>query len=98
MSEGISTKIGHGLARVLGIDLKPTSYPGEDGVNDAYTESDPTTREWIVSHMPTRQQARQYVYNLFPFLHWIRFYNVQWLIGDLVAGKLDKKTKEPIKH
>lgn len=92
-----STKIGHGLAKALGIKLqKPEPYP--DGVTrgesvlsvqttDTFVEEPPTTAEFLRETIPDGQQVRDYIWSLFPFLHWIGFYNVQWLLGDLVAGK-----------
>lgn len=84
---GMSTKVGHGLARVLGIELQPSGYPVVGDAPHVYIESDPTASDWIRSNAPTTQQVRHYVYSLFPFLHWIGFYNLQWFIGDLIAGK-----------
>lgn len=88
MSEVMSTKVGHALAKVLGIKLEPSHYqPKEtDGVH-TYVDPDPTAGDWIRDITPTGAQVIQYFYSLFPFLHWIGFYNVQWLIGDLVAGQ-----------
>lgn len=92
-----SSKIGHGLAKVLGIDLHYRNETGSDRVTrgesvfsvtsaDQYTEQEPTAREWIEEIIPSRQELGDYVYSLFPFIHWIGRYNLQWLIGDLVAG------------
>lgn len=94
-----STKIGHGLAKVLGIDLHYRSETGSDRVTrgesvfsvtsaDTYTEDEPTTAEWLRDITPSGQDVAEYFINLFPFLRWITRYNVQWLIGDLVAGSL----------
>jgi sodium-independent sulfate anion transporter 11 len=93
----ISTKIGHGLAKVLGIDLHYRSETGSDRVTrgesvfsissaDSYVEREPTAAEWLASVTPTSRDFVNYIIRLFPFTHWITRYNAQWLIGDLVAG------------
>ncbi|KAF2728912.1 sulfate permease-like protein [Polyplosphaeria fusca] len=92
-----STKIGHGLAKILGIDLHYRNETGSERITrgesvfsidsaDTYVEHEPTTVEWIRQVTPSGHQVVQYFVRLFPFLHWITRYNVQWLIGDLVAG------------
>ena len=92
-----STKIGHGLAKVLGIDLHYRHETGSDRVTrgesvfsidsaNTYVEEEPTALEWLHEVLPTGQGILNYIINLFPFLNWITRYNVQWLIGDLVAG------------
>lgn len=92
-----STKIGHGLAKVLRIKLDyrdPTSKGdltrGESMFSvesaDSYVEQEPTAGEWISSITPSWQNCRTYVYNLFPFTHWLPRYNLVWFAGDLVAG------------
>ncbi len=35
------------------------------------------------------QDVLRYFYQLLPFLQWIGNYNLQWFVGDLVAGKPD---------
>jgi sodium-independent sulfate anion transporter 11 len=92
-----ANNIGHGLAKVLGIDLHYRNETGSERVTrgesvftidsaDAYVENEPTAKEWIQDTLPSGHDLREYCYSLFPFLHWIGRYNVQWLIGDLVAG------------
>lgn len=94
-----STKIGHGLAKVLGIDLHYRNETGSDRVTrgesvftidsaDSYVEQEPTAREWLNDVIPTARELGEYAASLFPFVHWITRYNVQWLIGDLVAGMM----------
>lgn len=53
---------------------------------NSFVEEPPTAGEWLRELLPTKRVARAYVKSLFPFVHWIGHYNVQWLIGDLVAG------------
>jgi sodium-independent sulfate anion transporter 11 len=96
-----STKLGHGLAKVLGIKLNyraPTTpvnvkeemLRGESVFSvssaDAYVEEEPTVVEWVKDTLPNAAGLRRYAFNLFPFTQWIGRYNGQWLLGDLVAG------------
>ncbi|KAL8774739.1 MAG: hypothetical protein Q9209_000678 [Squamulea sp. 1 TL-2023] len=96
-SNSMATKIGHGLAKVLGIKLQYRNPQGLDDVSrgesvysvssaDTYVEQEPSTWEWIRSVTPTGRGILIWAYNLFPFVHWIGRYNFQWLYGDLVAG------------
>lgn len=92
-----ANKVGHGLAKVLGIDLHYRNETGSDRVTrgesvftvdsaDIYVEEEPTAREWLQEIIPSSREFAEYIYSLFPFVHWISRYNVQWLLGDLVAG------------
>lgn len=54
---------------------------------EGYFEHEPTVGDWFRGHMLTAPQVRRCIRGLFPFLHWVRYYNVQWLIGNLVAGE-----------
>ena len=89
-----SIKIGHVLARALRIDLGSESYSVTGDGRHAYVEPDPTTGEWIKSHTPTTKQVGRYFYNIFPFIHWIGYYNLQWFIGDLIAGKSNERSQK----
>ena len=88
------TKIGQGLARVLGIKLDDMNANivtrGESVFSissaDTYVEVQPTVAEWVRERTPSRHQIVEYFLSLFPFLRWIHRYNFQWLVGDLVAG------------
>ncbi|KAF2635318.1 sulfate permease-like protein [Massarina eburnea CBS 473.64] len=92
-----SSKIGHGLAKVLGIDLHYRHETGSDRITrgesafsvtsaDTYVEDEPTAIEWIREVVPSGQGLLNYIIGLFPFLRWIGRYNLQWFLGDLVAG------------
>ncbi|CRG90369.1 Sulfate permease 2 [Talaromyces islandicus] len=93
-----ATKIGHLLAKGLGIKLQyrdplGSSDPltrGEStfssGTADTYIEPEPTSAEWLYEHVPTWHDVIEYFISLFPFLSWIGRYNLQWFLGDLVAG------------
>ena len=93
----LRTKVGHGLAKALGIKLdyrnpdgRPKITRGESvfsvATADSYTEEEPSVSDWLYEVTPTKQQALQYVKNLFPFTQWLPRYNLQWFAGDLVAG------------
>ncbi|KAL8846157.1 MAG: hypothetical protein Q9221_008737 [Calogaya cf. arnoldii] len=95
--DSTATRVGHGLAKVLGIKLHYRNPQGLDDISrgesvysvssaDTYVEQEPSTAEWIRSVIPTGQGMLHWAYNLFPFVHWIGRYNLQWLSGDLVAG------------
>ena len=99
MSSSPVTKVGHGLAKVLGIKLQYRNPTGQEGLTrgesvysvssaDTFVEQEPTSLEWISSVAPTPHTFTNWLYHLFPFTHWIGRYNVQWLIGDLIAGQL----------
>ena len=90
-------KIGHGLAKVLGIKLdyrqemqaeKITRGESVFSVSsaDTFVEAEPTIWEWFRDVTPTGPGVITYGRNLFPFTRWIGRYNLQWLYGDLVAG------------
>jgi sodium-independent sulfate anion transporter 11 len=102
MSDDVKTKVGHGLAKALGIKV-PYRDPmgahadpvtrGEStfsmGTVDTYSylEPEPTSAEWLKELCPTWAQVGRYFYKLFPFLSWITRYNGQWFLGDMIAGK-----------
>lgn len=98
MSSSMATKIGHGLAKVLGIKLQYRNPTGQGDLTrgesvfsvstaDTFVEEEPTTREWLRDVLPTPRTFTNWAYHLFPFTHWIGRYNTSWLIGDLVAGQ-----------
>lgn len=88
------TRVGHTAAKYLGIKLETADEitRGESirstATADSFIEAEPTTAEWLQEVTPTGEDIARYFRSLFPFLSWITFYNVQWLIGDLVAGEL----------
>ena len=91
-----STKIGHTLAKVLRIKLQYRNELNEEirrgesvfssTTTDTYVEEEPRSEEWVREVLPSAHDLAVYVRSLFPFTHWIGRYNLQWLIGDLVAG------------
>jgi sodium-independent sulfate anion transporter 11 len=91
-----ATKIGHGLAKVLGIKLEDVNAPdkitrGESVFSvtsaDTYVEEEPTVADWFREVLPDRRGILNYLISLFPFTHWITRYNLQWFYGDLIAGE-----------
>jgi len=94
------TKIGHGLAKGLGIKLNYRNELDEEirrgesvfssTTADAYVEEEPRSIEWLRSLIPNGRQIVAYLFSLFPFLSWIDRYNAQWLAGDLVAGESER--------
>ena len=97
------TRLGHAAAKSLGIKLNYREYgsspPKQEDLSrgesvfsvdtaDAYVEEEPTVIEWLSSIAPTGRNIALYLYHLFPFVHWIHRYNLQWLYGDLIAGTL----------
>lgn len=94
----VTTKVGHTLAKVLGIKLQYRNEMNIDPLTrgesvfsistaDTYLEQEPTTWEWIRETLPTGHGFLRYLYSLFPFVHWIGSYNLQWFAGDMIAGR-----------
>lgn len=93
----MATKIGHGLAKVLGIKVHANRPKVDDTTQgesiysvstaDTYVEQEPTAPEWLRQVTPTGPGLWHWFLHLFPFAHWITRYNLQWLYGDLVAGE-----------
>ena len=96
-----ASKVGRAVAKGLGIKLAyrdplgaaadPVTR-GEStfsvGTVDTYSynEPEPTSIDWIREVTPSFSQLVDYLIGLFPFLNWIGRYNLQWFVGDLVAG------------
>ncbi|KAG4439864.1 hypothetical protein IFR05_004640 [Cadophora sp. M221] len=91
-----ATKVGHALAKGLGIklnyrnELDDEIRRGESVFStqtaDTYVEQEPHAIDWVREVTPSGSDLRQYLWSLFPFLHWITRYNAQWAAGDMVAG------------
>jgi solute carrier family 26 (sodium-independent sulfate anion transporter), member 11 len=89
-------KTGHFLAKILGIKLN-NDVVSEDLARgesvfsvqtvDSFIEPEPTTSEWVQGIIPSRHDLLAYTRSLFPFTYWIGRYNLQWFLGDMVAGK-----------
>ncbi|KAM4066166.1 sulfate permease family protein [Hirsutella rhossiliensis] len=77
------------LASAIG--LAPKDRKHDDDVPsisnaDLFVEHEPTVHEFFVELAPSAQDVGRYVYNLFPFVHWIGKYNWTWFVGDFIAG------------
>ena len=98
-----ATKIGHGLAKLFCIQLNYREYgnapPPEDKATrgesvfsvssaDTYVEQEPTIFEWFDELIPRPKAIKGYLLSLIPFVSYIHRYNAQWLLGDLVAGRI----------
>ncbi|KAK2011536.1 sulfate permease [Colletotrichum eremochloae] len=89
-------KAGAVLAKILGIDLEASTRHQTKELyehvaktispHEPYYEEDPTVKEWLLEHVPTKEGAARYVKSLFPFTTWIFRYNTRWLISDAIAG------------
>ncbi|KAL2184577.1 sulfate permease [Thermothelomyces heterothallicus CBS 203.75] len=89
-------KAGRFVARALGIKLqendpfKELERPGASMLSNetghTFVEEPPHVLEYLNDLIPSRKEVYDYILSLFPFLSWIGRYNLQWLIGDLVAG------------
>ena len=85
------------LAKGLGIDPRAHKQQIPDDLVDRATtaispfdkflEDDPTVKEWILEHVPTKRGILSYLTSFFPFVKWIGRYNTRWLTGDLIAGE-----------
>jgi sodium-independent sulfate anion transporter 11 len=53
---------------------------------DTYLEPEVSVNEFLAEIIPSLNDVGRYVYNLFPFVHWIGKYNWTWGLGDLIAG------------
>ncbi|KAL2270886.1 hypothetical protein VTJ83DRAFT_257 [Remersonia thermophila] len=92
----MASTVGHVAAKALGIKLQPNDpfqhveQPGASTFSSksghTFVEEPPKITEYLQELKPSRGQVYDYVLSLFPFLSWIGHYNLQWLIGDLVAG------------
>lgn len=91
-------KVARGLAKGVGIDVdyrkrnEPSEFVRNAASNirgvEPYYEEEPTVGAYLWSIRPTGPGVVRYFRGLFPFLNWIFHYNLTWLLGDIVAGKL----------
>ncbi|RYP56307.1 hypothetical protein DL769_009938 [Monosporascus sp. CRB-8-3] len=88
--------LGSLLGKAVGIDTDAHRRQIPDGLVDRATravapfdtflEDDPTVKEWILEHVPTKDGTIAYITSFFPFTNWIYRYNSRWLTGDIIAG------------
>ncbi|KAK1996069.1 sulfate permease [Colletotrichum falcatum] len=89
-------KAGAVAAKVLGIDLEASTRHQTKELHEhvakaisphePYYEEDPTVKEWLLEHVPTKEGSARYAKSLFPFTTWIFRYNARWLVSDAIAG------------
>lgn len=68
------------------VDNQSTQHALDSTGVDGYVEDDATVNGWLKGVAPKKRSLIEYPKSLFPFVHWIGNYNLQWLAGDLVAG------------
>lgn len=79
-------KYGDRAKRFFGIDPSESlDYTYDDG---SYTEAEPSAKELLLDLLPTTRGILSYLTELFPFLSWIFHYNLTWLLGDVIAGRV----------
>ncbi|GKT85703.1 LOW QUALITY PROTEIN: sulfate permease 2 [Colletotrichum tofieldiae] len=91
-----TSQVGTALAKILGIDLKASTRHQTQELHEhiaetisphePYYEEDPTVKEWLLEHVPTKSGSARYVRSLFPFTTWILRYNTRWLVSDAIAA------------
>ncbi|KAI1002640.1 Sulfate permease 2 [Podosphaera aphanis] len=92
----IWNRVGQGLAKTLNIELDYANEAADrvlqsqsfvsSQATEIYIEEEPSVLDWIQEKVPSCGQLLSYLASIFPFTRWIFNYNLQWLIGDLVAG------------
>jgi sodium-independent sulfate anion transporter 11 len=90
---------GRGVAKALGInvDYRKEADPLENSGAlsassvDTYVEQEPTAIEYLSKFKPSFTAFKRYLRSLFPFLDWIFHYNLTWLFGDIIAGKMNPR-------
>lgn len=58
-------------------------------IGTIYLEEDPSVAEWFRGLVPSSHGVAEYVADVFPSAQWMRRYNLEWLTGDTIAGKLN---------
>ncbi|KMU75508.1 sulfate permease 2 [Coccidioides immitis RMSCC 3703] len=89
-----TNRAGRFLAGILGINVDYRQEP-EDTFRsaaksissvDTFVENEPTVAEWVSDRRPSVNDTKRYIKSLFPFSSWIFHYNLQWMLGDIIAG------------
>jgi solute carrier family 26 (sodium-independent sulfate anion transporter), member 11 len=91
-----ATKPEHIITKLLGIKLQEPELIREDfpgSPDEVFYERQPSTTEVLQGLLPTGRDVLHYLTSLFPFLSWLGHYNLQWLLGDVVAGEIWPKTR-----
>jgi sodium-independent sulfate anion transporter 11 len=83
----MATTTSQRIADKLGFREDEREHDLPDVANaEIYIGEEPTVGEFLREHAPGPRAVKQYVYNLFPFVHWIGKYNWVWFLGDFIAG------------
>lgn len=75
-----------GLKTFVNRRLRRSSKPVANDAAAQYVEHDPTVGEWLRDAVPDGKKVVNYLTSLFPFSAWIFSYNLQWFLGDTIAG------------
>ena len=75
------------VKRFFGIEPDPIVDDPALYDDGSYVEEEPSVKEALFALFPTLPGIGRYLHELFPFLGWIFNYNLQWLIGDFIAGE-----------
>ena len=88
MTDDMAGTVRDKLARAVGLDKEEREDDVPSISNaDLFIEREPTVQEFFAELMPSLHDVGRYVYNLFPFIHWIGKYNLTWAAGDIIAGE-----------
>ncbi|KAF2730963.1 sulfate permease-like protein [Polyplosphaeria fusca] len=66
--------------------IRTLEQQARESLVQPYFENDPSIVEWFTGFVPSRDGAKSYLRELFPAASWTRRYNLQWMIGDAIAG------------
>lgn len=84
-----------GIPKCLGLRQQENT----DDFNIApFDDPDPAVLDWLSDLCPSKSQLWVYLVGLFPFLKWIRQYNRQWFVGDVIAGTAGYTKPKIIRH
>lgn len=77
-----------GISKCLGLRPQPDArHENADELDiEPLYDPDPTVLDWMKDLCPSKSNLWLYLVGLFPFLKWVRHYNRQWFLGDVIAG------------
>ncbi|EEB07373.1 sulfate transporter [Schizosaccharomyces japonicus yFS275] len=71
-------------------DIHTSTHPVVEEVSGEveYVDELPTMKDWVREHVTHDFKHRfvSYLRSLFPIINWLPNYNVDWLVGDMIAG------------
>ncbi|CAD6503949.1 BgTH12-05692 [Blumeria graminis f. sp. triticale] len=89
-------RITKGIVKGLGLRVDHQVMPVDEllrgesifasQIASTYFEEEPHTLDWMRQKVPSYIQLLDYVCSIFPFTDWILSYNLQWFLGDFIAG------------